>query len=160
MEMLLGALRPVRGATMQREFNIYALWAVVSMVCVIVLIHYNKNSTYLTERGYLGNEKDHLSGTDMQVDPFWDINYEFQNAPESSRVKTVKPVHRSTTLGPCPDTPSNLVGPLWVDFHHSHTWNKVRKDVSAQLQDGGRYKPRECFSEHKVGEHVTQMKTG
>lgn len=157
--MLLGALCLAPGATMQRQFSIFVLWAVVSMVCVIVLIHYNKNSIYSTERGYL-NEKDHLSGTDMQVDQFWDIKSEFQNAPESSRVKTVKPVHRSTTLGPCPDTPSNLVGPLQVDFHRNYSWNKVRKDVSAQLQDGGRYKPRECFSEHKVGEHVRQMETG
>lgn len=143
---------------MQRKLNTFALLAIVSVVCVAVLLHLNKNSslTYLTENVYLGNKKDQPSGTDKDVDQFWNINSKFQKAAKSSEVKTAKPVHRSTTLGPCPDTPPNLVGPLRVEFHRSHTWNTVRKEVTVPLQDGGRYMPKECFSEHKVGETGTQ----
>ncbi|XP_011606160.2 beta-1,4-galactosyltransferase 1-like [Takifugu rubripes] len=113
---------------------------------------YAKKVQYLCIAGYCqcGNKKDQPSGTDKDVDQFWDINSKFQKAPESSEEKTAKPVHRSTTLGPCPDTPPNLVGPLRVEFHLSHTWNTVRKEVTVPLQDGGRYMPRECLSEHKV----------
>lgn len=154
--MLLGALRAAPGAaTMQRKFNTFALLAVASVLCVAVLLHYNKSSS-LTEEGFLGNKKDQPSRTDKHEDQFWDINSKFHTDPESSEVKIPKPLQRSTTLGPCPDTPSNLVGPLRVEFHHSHTWNQVRKEVSAPLQDGGRYMPRECFSENKVGETGTQ----
>lgn len=157
--MLLGSLRAAPGvANMQRKFNTFALLAIVSALCVAVLLHFNKNSslTYLTENIYLGNKKDHPSGTDNNVDQFWDINTKFQKAPEPSEEKTAKPVHRSMILGPCPDTPPNLVGPLRVEFHPSHTWNTVRKEVTVPLEDGGRYTPRECFSEHKVGETGTQ----
>uniref|UniRef100_H3CJM4 N-acetyllactosamine synthase n=1 Tax=Tetraodon nigroviridis TaxID=99883 RepID=H3CJM4_TETNG len=50
----------------------------------------------------------------------------------------------------CPDNPSSLVGPLKVDFHRSRTWSNIRKEVGAPLQDGGRYMPRDCLSQHKV----------
>lgn len=147
---------------MQKNLLTFALLTIVVVVCVAVLSHFNNNSsTYLTENIYLGNKKDQPSGTDKDVDQFLDINFKFHKTPESSDAKTAKPVLRSKTLGPCPDTPPNLVGPLRIEFNRSHTWNTVRKEVTVPLQDGGRYVPRECFSEHKVGEtgkQWTEMK--
>lgn len=162
MDMLLDAHCSAPAvATMQKKFNTIALWAIVSILCVVVLLHYNKNSssTYFIERDYLGDKKEELSGTIQNVDPFYCINSKFQNAPEVFEVKTAKPVYRSTTLGPCPDNPSSLVGPLEVDFYRSRTWSDIRKEVGAPLQDGGRYMPRDCFSQHKVGETVRWNKT-
>lgn len=154
MEMLLGAHRTVPGAAMmQRKFHTFALWAIVSTVCVAMLLHYSKNSslTYLTERSELGNENNQLSKTVTDMEQFWDINSEFQSAQEVFEAEPSLPIYRSTTLGPCPDTPSNLVGPLRIEFHLSRTWSEVRKEVGAPLQDGGRYMPRECLTEQKVG---------
>lgn len=155
--MLLGSLSAALGAAnMQRKFYTFALF-IVCVVCGAVLLYFNKNSSliYLNEN-YFGNRKDQPSGTDKDVDQFWDINFKFQMSPGFSEVKKEEPVHRSATLGPCPDTPPNLVGPLQVAFDHSYTWSAVRKEVTVPLQDGGRYIPRECFSEHKVGETGTQ----
>ncbi|TWW54376.1 Beta-1,4-galactosyltransferase 1, partial [Takifugu flavidus] len=53
-------------------------------------------------------------------------------------------------LDPCPDHPQNLIGPFSVDFSHSWTWNEVRRKISTPLQDGGRHKPADCVSKHKV----------
>lgn len=141
-------------ATMQKKFNTIALWVIVSILCIVVLLHYHKNNSfsYSIGRDYFGDKKEELSGTVKNMDQFYCINSKFQNAPEFFEVKTAKPADRSTTLGPCPDKPSSLVGPLNVDFHLSWTWSDIRKEVSAPLQDGGRYMPRDCFSQHKVGE--------
>lgn len=163
MDMLLGAHCPAPAvAKMQKKFNTITLWAIVSILCVIVLLHYNKNSslTDLIVRDYLGDKKEELSGTVKNVDEFDSINSEFQISLEVFEVKTAKPVYRSTTLGPCPDNLSSLVGPLKVDFHLSRTWSDIRKEVGTPLQDGGRYMPRDCFSQHKVGETVRQIKIG
>lgn len=142
---------------MKKKSITFALWAVVGMACVVVLLHYNKNSSFtLTERGDLKNKKDQ---TFQDVGQFWDINFKFQNAPEVFDVETEKPVRTSTTLEPCPDTPSKLVGPLRAEFHPGRSWSEVRKEISALLQDGGRYTPRDCFSDHKVGERVRHIKT-
>lgn len=155
VDMLLGAHCSAPAvATMQKKFNTIVLCAIVSILCVAVLLHYNKNSslTRFIERDVLGGKKKELSGTVNNVDQFYCINSKFQNAPEVFEAKTAKPVERSTTLGRCPDSPSSLVGPLKVDFNLSRTWNDIRKEVGAPLQDGGRYMPRDCFSQHKVGE--------
>lgn len=153
MGMLSGAHCPAPVvATMQKNFYIVALWATVSILCVVVLLHYIKNnSTYFIGSDYLGDKKEELSGTIKSMDQFNSISSEFQNAPEVFEVKTAKLAYRSTTLGPCPDNPSNLMGPLKVDFHCSRTWSNLRKEVGAPLQDGGRYMPGDCFSRHKVG---------
>lgn len=145
---------------MQKKFNTVTLWATVSVLCVVVLLHYNKNSsTYFIGSDYLGDKKEERSGTTKSMDQFYYINSEFQNTPEVFEVKTAKPVYSSTTLGPCPDNPSSLVGPLKVDFHRSRTWSNIRKEVGAPLQDGGRYMPRDCLSQHKVGAVVRWIKT-
>lgn len=139
---------------MQRKFNVISLWAIVSIFCVAVLLHSNKKSSFtcFIGRDYLGDKDKELSGTVKNVDRFYGIHSKFQNAPGVLEAKTARPVYGSTTLGPCPDNPSSLVGPVEVDFRRSWTWSEIRKEVSAPLQDGGRYVPRDCFSQHKVGE--------
>lgn len=157
VDMLLGAHYST--PTMQKKFNTIVMCVILSILCFVVLLHYNKNSSlnYVIERRFLGDKKEELSGT---VDQFYSINSKFQNSPEVFKVKTVKPVERSMTLGPCPDNPSSHVGPLKVDFHLSRTWSDIRIEVGAPLQDGGRYMPKDCFSQHKVGETGGQIKTG
>ncbi|XP_029955863.1 beta-1,4-galactosyltransferase 1-like [Salarias fasciatus] len=55
----------------------------------------------------------------------------------------------NATLGPCPADPPALVGPLRVEFNVKRTledvWNAVRP-----LDIGGRYRPPDCISSHKV----------
>lgn len=164
MDMLLGAHCPAPAvATMQKKFYTIALWAVVSILCVVLLLHYNNNNsslTYFIGRDYLADKKEELSGTVKNMDQFYCIKSEFQNSPKVFELKMAKPVYRRTTLGPCPDNPSSLVGPLKVDFHLRRTWSDIRKEVGAPLQDGGRYMPRGCFSKYKVDETVRSIKIG
>ncbi|KAL7373993.1 hypothetical protein ABVT39_019177 [Epinephelus coioides] len=54
------------------------------------------------------------------------------------------------TLGPCPDTPPNLVGPIHVEFNSSQTLDEVRKEVGSPLQLGGQHKPTDCIAQQKV----------
>lgn len=56
----------------------------------------------------------------------------------------------SNSLKPCSDNPPNLIGPFSVEFSHNRSWNEVRRKYSASLQDGGRHKPGDCTSKHKV----------
>lgn len=56
-------------------------------------------------------------------------------------------------LGSCPETPPGLIGSLRVGFGWNLTWDDVRKTRSSlSLQEGGRYKPPNCISNHKVGD--------
>lgn len=50
----------------------------------------------------------------------------------------------------CPDTPPDLKGPLRVEFNFKVNIDDLRKDYNGTLQDGGRYKPTDCVSKHKV----------
>ncbi|KAL4000915.1 T-complex protein 1 subunit eta [Sarotherodon galilaeus] len=54
------------------------------------------------------------------------------------------------TLGPCPDNPPDLVGPLLIEFDFRRTWEYVRKEASPSLQKGGRFKPKDCVAKQKV----------
>lgn len=66
---------------------------------------------------------------------------------------------KERTLRSCPETPPGLVGPLQVDFDLSLTWIVVRKTLSGlSLQSGGRYKPPNCTSNHKVGNFIKGAK--
>ncbi|XP_062297647.1 beta-1,4-galactosyltransferase 1-like [Scomber scombrus] len=53
-------------------------------------------------------------------------------------------------LVPCPDKPPNLVGPFKVDYDFTRTMDEVKKKIDVPLQKGGRYKPPDCISRHKV----------
>ncbi|XP_049421284.1 beta-1,4-galactosyltransferase 2-like isoform X2 [Epinephelus fuscoguttatus] len=54
------------------------------------------------------------------------------------------------TLGPCPDTPPNLVGSLHVKLYPKLTLDDVRKEVGPRLQEGGQHKPPDCIAQQKV----------
>lgn len=83
----------------------------------------------------------------QQVFKFWK-----ETIKEESRVQTTRGAvtPASTTLGPCPETPPALVGPLKVELNVDLTWPDVRKKVSFSLQKGGRYKPPDCISNCKT----------
>lgn len=129
--------------TMLKLFHyILALCAVFTTVAVIVLLLYNnKNSsfTYLMKTDELANGRNALSTIIRNYsDQF------LRDQPEAQKARVDK-----QGLEPCPDTPPNLLGPFHVDFHHNRAWDEVRKKVSA-LVEGGRHKPTECISSHKV----------
>ncbi|TKS70367.1 Beta-1,4-galactosyltransferase 1 [Collichthys lucidus] len=63
---------------------------------------------------------------------------------------TRMPPSTSKFLGPCPDTPPGLKGPLNVDFDYKLTLDEVRKNISSPLKEGGRYKPLDCIAQQKV----------
>uniref|UniRef100_A0A3Q3VX29 Beta-1,4-galactosyltransferase n=1 Tax=Mola mola TaxID=94237 RepID=A0A3Q3VX29_MOLML len=127
-------------------YNVLALCTFFIMVCLVMLLGYSQSSTltYLT-RPHDVNENQTLSGIAKQcVDQFWRLQSKHTKANEEKNEEPAK------TLGPCPDTPPNLFGSLHVEFDYKRSWDEVRKEVSPLLQEGGRYKPLDCFSKHKV----------
>lgn len=101
----------------------------------------------------------------LQKISFWDdgkTEEEEEEAPRSGAMKfswkkteanvTSKEAVMSEALekpGGCPETPPGLVGPLLVEFS-KRTLEEVRVKVGSPLQEGGRYKPPDCISQHKV----------
>lgn len=137
---------------LKKVTNVLVLCCLLSMLAFLVHLHYSKNSalTYFTKQYYVAYQKDMISRVVKHMDWFWDL----QNPRVSSAgVETTEgPTPTNRTLGPCPDTPPNLVGPLIVEFTAKRTWAEVRKEVGSPLQEGGRYKPPDCLSKHKVDE--------
>lgn len=74
------------------------------------------------------------------------------SAPESVQEGAQMPTAADEIIGPCPDTPPNLVGPLRVEFNKTRTLDWVGEQVGSLLQIGGRFKPLHCVAQQKVGE--------
>lgn len=137
------------------------LFAFLSLSCVVVLLCFSKTSTLtnLTEPFSTEHGKDTFLRTVKQrMDNFWKVKSEAPEAPEAPEASTeasTKAKRMTTpvnvTLGPCPETPPNLVGSLHVEFDYKRTLDEVRKEVGSPLGVGGRYKPPDCISKHKVG---------
>lgn len=134
------------------------LFAFLSLSCLVVLLCFSKTSTltYLTEPFSTPQGKDTLLRTMKQrVDGFWKVKSEAPKATEASTEASTVAIRRpdpvNVTLGPCPETPPNLVGPLRVEFDDKRTLDEVRKEIGSPLGMGGRYKPPDCNSRHKVG---------
>lgn len=133
------------------------LFAFLSLSCVVVLLCFSKTSTLtMTEPFSTAHRKDTFLRTVKQrLDNFWKVKSEAPEAPEASTEAGTKAIRTTTpvnvTLGPCPETPPNLVGPLHVEFDYKRTLDEVRKEVGSPLGVGGRYKPPDCISKHKVG---------
>ena len=77
--------------------------------------------------------------------------YPTTDAPKTAYPTTDAP----KVLPPCPENPPRLVGPLRVEFDWSRTMESVKaelKDILLQhaTEKGGRYKPPDCVSRHKV----------
>ncbi|XP_038581999.1 beta-1,4-galactosyltransferase 1-like [Micropterus salmoides] len=120
---------------LQKIFNILALFAFLSLACFVVFVFNHKNSTF-TFFTKPSNEND-----------FWDKKTEARNGSPN---KTITLPSTTKILGPCPDTPPNLVGPLHVEFNYKRTLDEVREVISVPLQEGGRYKPPDCIAKQKV----------
>lgn len=126
-------------------YNLLVLCVIFTLACCILLLSYSKSYSisYLSYEG-----KDALLNTAQnRAKYFWKEPPEALKGQET--IWTTAAVH--TTLGPCPDTPPKLVGPLRVEFDYKRTWDDVRAEANPALREGGRYKPPNCISQHKVG---------
>ncbi|KAJ3611712.1 hypothetical protein NHX12_021726 [Muraenolepis orangiensis] len=50
----------------------------------------------------------------------------------------------------CPSFPPKLEGPLRIEFDWTRTMDDVHKESGPGLQEGGRFQPPDCISQHKV----------
>lgn len=136
-------------ATMLKTFSqILTLCALLSVVTVVVLLFYYNSShlIYLPQADFLGNATNSFSNIiKKQLDKLLEKQSYVLNTGQQA--ENLAPMD---TLEPCLDHPPNLIGPFSVDFSHSWTWNEVRRKLSTPLQDGGRHKPADCVSKHKV----------
>lgn len=131
---------------LKKIYNILVLCAIFTLVCCL-LLSFSKSNTisYLSYKG-----KDALLNiAQNRTDQLWKELAEALKGVEETTWTTA--AVRTTTLGPCPDTPPKLVGPLRVEFDKKRTWDEVRAETSPGLREGGRYKPPDCISNHKVG---------
>ncbi|XP_011619161.2 beta-1,4-galactosyltransferase 1-like [Takifugu rubripes] len=128
--------------------QILILCALLSVVTVVVLLFYYNSShlIYLPQADFLGNATNSFSNI---IKKGLDKLLEKQSYVLNAGQQAEEPAPMDT-LDPCPDHPQNLIGPFSVDFSHSWTWNEVRRKISTPLQDGGRHKPADCVSKHKV----------
>lgn len=134
---------------LKKLFKGLALFGCLSIGCFVVLLFYRKNSTSFTKLYSVANGNDTLSQLIKQpVKQLWVTT----EAPKARQEKTQMPAPTNKTLGPCPDTPPNLVGPLLVEFDYKRTLDEVRTHIRAPLHEGGRYKPPDCIAQQKVGE--------
>lgn len=129
--------------TMVKTFsNFLVLCAVVIVVTGIVFLFYKESVdlNYSSKIDLLGNATDSVSKfLKNRLDELLEERMQFFNDENTN-----------ATLEPCPDDPPNLIGPFSVEFSHNRSWNEVRRKISAPLQDGGRHKPNNCVSKHKV----------
>ncbi|XP_071341565.1 beta-1,4-galactosyltransferase 1-like [Trachinotus anak] len=128
-------------------FKIVALFALLSLVCLAVLLLYREDISfrYVNNKGENTNEI--LSQlVKERVQELWEMKNE---TAEASEEKPQLPAPTNKNLDPCPKNPPKLVGPLLVEFNHKRTLDKVRQEFTF-LRMGGRFKPPECISQHKV----------
>lgn len=130
-------------ATMVKTFsNFLFLCAVVIVVTGIVFLFYKESVdlNYSSKIDLLGNATGSVSKVlKNRLDELLEERMQFFNDENTN-----------ATLEPCPDDPPNLIGPFSVEFSHNRSWNEVRSKIRAPLQDGGRHKPNNCVSKHKV----------
>lgn len=134
---------------MRKTFSqILILCALLSVVTVVVLLFYYNSShlIYLPQADFLGNSTNSFSNIiKKHLDKLLEKQSYVLNAGQQAEEPA--PVD---TLEPCPDRPPNLIGPFLVDLSHPCSWDEVRRKISNPLQDGGRHKPADCVSKHKV----------
>ncbi|XP_049421279.1 beta-1,4-galactosyltransferase 2-like [Epinephelus fuscoguttatus] len=135
------------GATkmVTKLFNILVLFTFLSVACFVVLSLYSKDSTLCVfqKPQRMANGNDTLS---QWINKLAQLK---NKAPNAGQEETQMPPTTNKTLGPCPDTPPNLVGVIHVEFNFARTFDEVRKEVTS-LQEGGRYKPPDCIAQQKV----------
>lgn len=138
---------------LNRFSQILMLCALLSVVSVVLLLLYYNSSQliYLPQADFLGNATNSVSNI---IKKHLDKLLEKQSYVLNAGQQAEEPAPMDI-LKPCPDRPPNLIGPFSVDFSHSLTWNEVSRKISTPLQDGGRHKPAECVSKHKVRKELS-----
>ncbi|XP_051266749.1 beta-1,4-galactosyltransferase 1 [Dicentrarchus labrax] len=136
----------------KKLFNILAIFALLSLAYFAVSLLYGKNSnfTFFAQKYHVKNRNGTyfwMSKELVQRLEMWEMQ---THAPNASLKNTEVPALTNKTLELCPDTPPQLVGPLYVDFKNKQTLDEVREKVGSSLQKGGRYKTPDCISRQKV----------
>ncbi|XP_068604325.1 beta-1,4-galactosyltransferase 1-like [Brachionichthys hirsutus] len=125
--------------TLKKHYNVLAILAFFSLTCFVVLLFYNKSNSYYVVAG-----KDPISKLiNEHVQQLWATRTEVP--PKETMTEAMK-----RSLGPCPEEPPNLVGPLLVSFNFKLTMEDVKRDIGTRLEEGGRYKTSECIARQKV----------
>ncbi|XP_049912713.1 beta-1,4-galactosyltransferase 2-like [Epinephelus moara] len=131
---------------LRKLFHILVFFSLLSVAYFVVLLFHSRNSTlfFFTKPQSMEKGNDTLS---QWIKELFNLT---TKAPNEGQEKTHVPRTMSKTLGPCPDTPPNLVGPLYVEFDSTRTLDDVKKEVGSRLQEGGRHKPPDCIAQQKV----------
>ncbi|XP_063768653.1 beta-1,4-galactosyltransferase 1-like [Eleginops maclovinus] len=128
---------------LKKLFKFLSFFAFFSVACFVMLLYFRNDSTFT---------------------PFIKLHHEVKvdkTVPQSTKgptngslspiqEKSEKPPTPRKTLETCPDTPPNLVGPLFVEFNSKRSLDDIRKEMGPTLQEGGRYKPPDCIARQKV----------
>lgn len=128
---------------LKKLFLLLAVFAFLSIACSVVLLLYRENRilTYMISKEESRNEV--LNKL---------VKEQVQELMELKVPKVKEEKNDDKLSGSCPDEPPGLVGPLLVEFSAKRTMEEVKKELGPQLQMGGRFKPPECVTPHKVGE--------
>lgn len=133
-----------KGTMLKKILHVFLLSIFFSLAVFVFLLSYSSTST----SSLRPSRKDgFLDVLHQQANKFWRDETEEHVTRGSVTPQLTTP---QTTLGSCPETSPDLVGPLRVEFDFSLTWHDVRKKLSHSLQMGGRYQPPDCISNHKV----------
>lgn len=124
-------------------FKLVALFGLCGLLCFSVTVFYKKsNTTGLYPVSH--RIKQHFLVTHEAIP-----NLSSKERPINSNLTINTSTSGNNSLGPCPANPPGLVGPLRVEFNVKRTLEDVRNEVSP-LELGGRYRPPDCVSSHKV----------
>lgn len=133
---------------LKRLFHLLVVFAVISLACFVLVLFHNTNSfSFIVPKS---KENRVFSwGAKRDVKQPWVEKIRAQKpSNDSERI----PASVNRTLGPCPEAPPGLVGPLYVGFDFKKTLEDVRLLFNSSLQEGGRFKPKDCIANQKVGE--------
>lgn len=121
----------------KKTFAILAVSGLISMA-VYVLMLYGRDTNILIKPSHI---------IIAPVNFFWkNYSANLNETTEKSKVTTTKlPV-----LPACPETPPDLKGPLRIEFNFKVNLDDMKKQYNGTLREGGRFKPPDCVSKHKV----------
>ncbi|XP_029698854.1 beta-1,4-galactosyltransferase 1-like [Takifugu rubripes] len=128
---------------MQKYFSVLVvLCALVTVMAGIVFVLYSQSTVlnYSSPKDFMGNATVSISQA---------LKKHLDELLEGEAL-IFKEEGNNNSLKPCSDDSPNLIGPFSLEFSHNRSWNEVRRKISASLRDGGRHKPGDCVSKHKV----------
>lgn len=118
----------------KKIFVILAVSGFISMAAYMVFLYRRDASIFIKP----------LLTPIISSGPFWKNNTTNLTETTEEIFTTAK------VLSMCPENPPNVVGPLRIEFNFKVNWDDLRKQYSGTLREGGRYKPLDCVSKHKV----------